>query len=1250
MNGKGDGKRPFFQGEFDTLNAPLQGVNLIEAGAGTGKTHAITGVYLRLLLEAGLSVKEILVVTYTVAATNELTERIRKVIGAALRMLKNDAETDPFLAGLSRKLSKAEDRTIAIERLTRALADFDESAIHTIHGFCRRILQENAFESGEFFETELITDDRVFREEVVDDFWRKNFYDTSPELAAYALNLKLDPGSLLRFSRSSHVSEELRILPEMDPPAQERQDAIVSELKKCLSDLRERWPSFRAEAARILSDPALKKNIYGERTANLITEMDIFLFQERPSLFPGDFFKKFSAAFISAAARKGTTPPHHPFFELCQQIFLSSGQLKELLEARLRYLKKELLLTLAKELPLKKQARNVQYFDDLLLRLRHALLRNGGKDLTAALRRQYKAALIDEFQDTDPVQYAIFSEVFRNPGNVLFLIGDPKQAIYSFRGADIFAYLTAGVEVDFVYTLTANWRSDPILIKAVNTLFSVRRAPFVFPEIAYRDASPGRDTFDNELMINGTCNQKMRCWFIDYRGEKPLSRGMVRPRIAKAVAAEIEKIILAGREGNATIGKTAVQPRDIAILVRTNSEAALCRSALAELNIPAVLHSSESLFSSHEALEMERFLLAVAFPDRHDLMLAALATDMIGCDLSMLNALKTDEVKWQEWQEKFLRYRELSKKTGLLRMIRLFIDREGVRERLLSFADGERRLTNTLHLAEALQKEWSGKNKAIDVLLRWLARKIDDPAGEEHQLRLETDSAAVVIVTIHKSKGLQYPIVFCPFLWGGFREPGAPLFYHGFDRVPVCDLGSDEYAVHLRQARKELLAEEIRLFYVALTRAINSCTFVWGWINKSGTSAPAYLFHGENDNNCEDIVLALEKSYQSLSGDLVYARMHEIAEASKGAIELLPMPEGCGKQVLSLPSAETNLSSRRFDGVIDRSWRVASFSHLAEGAGTADDYPEYDLERCSQTLHPERGENRDEADPVLNFPTGTLSGVLLHEILEKYDFAGGDDPACAAVIALKLRENGFNPELKDTVLEMIRRVINHPLTIIDSKLCFPGISKDFISGQLKGKRGDSNNGLSIRPDVIHLYNIKNEQRLNELEFYFPLQNLTVRRLTDIFIAGGVFPDTPISEDTANFQSCFSASVRRFQFEPLRGFMKGFIDMVFKWKGRWFLVDWKSNFLGKSRHDYNREKLPAAMLEHHYIVQYHIYLIALHAYLRLRQPGYDYRSDFGGVFYLFLRGMNPAWGANCGVYYDRPDLERVEFLSRELVGL
>jgi exodeoxyribonuclease V beta subunit len=731
----------------------------------------------------------------------------------------------------------------------------------------------------------------------------------------------------------------------------------------------------------------------------------------------------------------------------------------------------------------------------------------------------------------------------------------------------------------------------------------------------------------------------MKCWFIDSEGEKPATRGVIQPRIVKAVAAEIATLLSYGKTGNATLGNRVVQAADIAILVRSNREARQCRDALAALNVPAVLHSAESVFSSREALEMERFLLAVHHPERDDLLLAALATDMIGCDLRCLHDLKADACKWEQWQDKFLHCRELMERSGLLRMFRFFIDREGVRQRLLLFADGERRLTNLLHLAEALQSAAEEQHMALDVLLTWFAGKIQNPGGEEHQLRLETDSAAVEIATIHKSKGLQYSIVFCPFAWEGYRKPEGALFYHENGGGLVCDLGSDEYQSHLRQAEKELLAEEIRLFYVALTRAVSCCIFVWGRINLSEKSAPAYLFHGGEGESGD--VPTITTNYTELSSEAVRARMEEIAETSHGAIELLTMPDGAETSALPASSAGITLSCRQFGRTLDRAWQVTSFSQLSQ-------YSDWEVEDLPQVRLFDHTDNQDESDPVLNFPPGPSSGVLLHEILEKCDFTKGGDPILSEFIAARLRGNGFDPALQAVVLEMINRVVNHPLKIMNFSAvsanihsCIPDVSGNLFQ-DVRVDASAYESRVTAAGQVIYLANIANNQRLNELEFYFPLKNISPGRLRDIFVESGVFAPSLLPDD-------FLLSLKRLQFNPLRGFMRGFMDMVFQTEGRWYLVDWKSNLLGKKRHDYSRERLPAVMVEHQYILQCYIYLMALHTYLRLRDPGYDYNLHFGGVFYLFLRGMNPAWGSDCGVYFDRPDLERVEFLCREFIA-
>ncbi|HMK64526.1 MAG TPA: UvrD-helicase domain-containing protein, partial [Thermodesulfobacteriota bacterium] len=461
--------------EFDLLNSPLQGVNLIEASAGTGKTFAITGLFLRLLLEKRLALKDILVVTYTLAATEELRDRIRKKIREALEAFVQGDSADPFLKAL---LQQTDDKEEALAVLRRALCDFDQAAIFTIHGFCQRTLQESAFESGALFDTELKPDQESgLLEEIVQDFWRLHFYQAPREWVRYALKAKYRPAVFLDLLRNRVPPQDLKILPEF--PEDTTQEAFpLRPFQEAFNKLRQSWPEVQEDVKERLNDPALFAE-YGKNLFDLLDLMNT-LVREEVSPFPlPKGFEKFTTEVLEKKTKKGKSTPRHPFFPLCDELKETADNLRTAMDRQFLYLKVELFKILKKELPERKQRQNIQSFDDLLTRLEEALEKSGGEKLSRAIRLRYQAALIDEFQDTDPVQYAIFRNVFGRDEAILFLIGDPKQAIYSFRGADLFAYLKAASRVDARYTLTKNWRSEPGLIEAVNTLFSGSSSPFL---------------------------------------------------------------------------------------------------------------------------------------------------------------------------------------------------------------------------------------------------------------------------------------------------------------------------------------------------------------------------------------------------------------------------------------------------------------------------------------------------------------------------------------------------------------------------------------------------------------------------------------------------------------------------------------------------------------------------------------------------------------------------------------------------
>ena len=1193
---------------FDLLTSPLQGTNLIEAGAGTGKTQTITGLLLRLILEKRLPVKEILVVTYTVAATEELRDRIRRRIREALDAFSSGSSPDLFLQGLILTLP---DREEAAGLLRAALLDFDEAAILTIHGFCQRTLRESAFESGSLFDTELEPEQETrLIEEIVQDFWRRHFYEAPLEWVQYALGLNLGPAFFLDLFKKGRSLLELKIIPETAPVV----FSALEPFRQAYAELQAAWPPARAEVEQAFGDPRLHAE-YRDQLVETMGLMDAFL-AENGRVFPLPVkFEKFTTEGLAKKTRKKMTPPRHPFFQRCDDLQQKAGALLREMDRHLLYLQREIFHTLRQELPLRKQRRNIQSFDDLLQRLRQSLEKARGDELSQAVRDRYRAALIDEFQDTDSVQYAIFQHIFEKGGAILFLIGDPKQAIYSFRGADLFAYLKAAGRVDRRYTLDRNWRSEPGLIAAVNTVFNSRENPFVYPEIPFEPAVSGVGAQPASLTIQGHSESALHFWLVESGDGGLINKGEAEASILRALAGEISLLLGLGKKGRAHIGDRPLGEGDLAVLVRTNRQARLVQEALARLNIPSVLHTTGNLFDSREALEMCRLLDGMVHPSLEGRIRAALATNLLGVNGESLEKLTRDETGWEQWLSRFREYFEMGERKGFVRMFRHFLLRERVRSRLLSLPNGERRLTNVLHLSEVLHQAGVKEKLSLAGLLKWLARQRDprSPRLEEHQLRLESDAVAVKITTIHKSKGLEYPIVFCPFNWDSSQiKKGAFSFHDREDDWRLNLVLDPEMAALKELAEQEELAENLRLLYVSLTRAKNRCYLIWGRFREAESSSLAYLLLPPG-NPAEKIVKRVAGHFQSLTDELLRQALDGLAVKSQGTIRLFDLPGAQSRELSPAQEDGEELNGRVFQGPVSRDWQLASFSRLTAGHKKGFDFPE--AETISADL-PDHDQSLAGAEPVFDlepysifaFPRGAKAGTLLHDLLENLDFTETDPWVIKNLVADKLDEYGFDPKWRETIGGLIGRVLAATL---------PSPSGGFT-----------------------LSRISRAERVSELEFYFPLQRVTPQGLGKIFARPG----------GQRLPGGFSSRLEKLEFQPIRGFMKGFIDLVFQFQGRFYLVDWKSNFLGARVEDYHRDNLVRAMEEHFYRLQLNLYVLALHRYLEHRVPGYRYAEHFGGAYYLFLRGMDPGEEEGFGIYYEFPGEELIAGLSQSLIGV
>jgi exodeoxyribonuclease V beta subunit len=1054
--------------EFHAAQTPLEkGFTVIEASAGTGKTTTISAIVLRLLAEQGIPIEKILVTTYTELATAELRGRIRETIADALGQKRL-----PFVEEIVEKVT---DRKQLERRLKNALQNFDEAPIFTIHGFCKRILADRAFESGVPFEAELVTDQSHFLNEIADDFWRAHFYSDDTVMAT-VLRGQLTPARLVELLIQLTNNPTLRVAPP---------------------------PENRA---------ALEKKIV----------------------------------------------------ELCQAGGDDEG-IKELAQRAVVSLESEFCEWARAELPRRKSDRRVQSFDDLLTRLDEALRSERGRELQKSLRERFTVALVDEFQDTDPVQYSIFSRIYRDSDGSVFLIGDPKQAIYGFRGADVFTYLQAARVAQRHYTLGRNWRSEAKLVDGVSAIFSGRENPFVIESIDLSPVTASGKADAEPLTIGERRDQPLRFWIASIKD---------RPRVEEVVAAEIASLLA----GETKIGSRKVEPRDVAVLVNNNAQPAGIQRALSEYRIPSVVYSAASVSRSGEASEMLRVLLALAQPAHEKSVRAALATELFGLNATALENLSSDEAGWEATLNRFADYHLLWRDHGFVQMMRALLVRERVRSRLLSWRDGERRLTNVLHLIELLHTACVENRLGIDGLVKWLARQIS-PGGEvreEHELRLESDEDAVRIVTIHKSKGLEYGITFCPFVrkepWSGPKEF---LKFHEDDKL-VLDL--EETPEHKKIRNREELAEIVRQLYVGLTRAKHRSYLVWqerknksksalAWLLSKETAADAFLGKGESDTNSR-----LRSSF-----------------AGSDEIVIENLPERERKAFAPTPASPALLAPRVFDGEIDQSWRISSFSSLISGRAEEPETPDYDsvepgVESAEEPVLPAEG--------IHAFPGGMRAGTCLHLILEELDFADLSQP----LITKRLADFRFE-DFADVVCGTLEKVMRVPLG----------------------------------GDGFTLSQISRASRLSELEFTFPITELTVSRLKKAFR----LEELPLAID-------------RLQFPPANGFMKGFIDLVFERAGRFYFVDWKSNWLGTDASSYVPENVAAEMTRNFYNLQLSIYTVALHRYLQQRLADYDYDKNLGGAFYIFLRGIDPRKPSN-GIFFARPPHEFVQQLNEVFHG-
>ncbi len=1204
---------------LDLIRMPLDGTSLIEASAGTGKTYTIANLFLRLIIEKELEVHQILVVTFTEAATKELRDRVRRNLAAALHELVHPGDGhDDTIARIIAKVRTAGTVADAVKRLHRAVICFDEASIFTIHGFCKRVLDENAFESAIMFDTELVTDPGPLVREITDDFWRRHFVDATFLFNAVATRHGFRYERLTALASKLTGSPTLTLIP--DPP-----DAAPETLNRLHAELQSVWQSNGEEVKTILHSEksGFKKTgkpFHGGGLDNWLDKL-AGACSDNPSPDNVASIELFTTGHLTGRLKKNFTLPTHRFFDLCQAFC-------DLENRCLLWIQHHYADYLKKELSHRKQDANIQFFDDLLATVHNALQADSKGALARAIRRKFDAALIDEFQDTDPIQYEIFNRLFNQAGKRLFLIGDPKQSIYGFRGADVFAYIRAARDISHrqKYTLGENWRSESAFVTAANRFFSQAENPFVLgDEIVFTPVLSAARSVGNRapLTVAGDDPGNLILWSINPEnsrsGNSRPTKEQAREAASHAVVYEISRLLSLAARGKALLGDQPVTPADCAILVTRNKDALLMKDLLAEVHIPAVVTRAENIFETGQAREIEQILEAVAAPGDTVKLHTALATGLVGCPADDLRRYVEDDTGLagqEKHVDRFARCHELWKSYGFIRMFRDFMRTYDVRRSLLRRPHGERELTNVLHLAELIHAAAFADNLGVNGVLNWVAaQRTSEEVIDEQELRLERDDAAVQILTVFRSKGLQYPIVFCPFMWQKGAAPwGNNILFHENDRL-YLDIGTEQRRqAHTARAARENLSELVRLLYVALTRAQNRCYLTFGRIGDPAATALDYILSG-GAKPVEDIFTRLKADIKALDEGALDKRVREHIAAGKSHI-LISAPAGKTPEPYrpgtgSTPAA---LACRVFNRQksLSGDWKIASFSMLVSEKAAGQSHHASHRLKADEFTSGQEESRPAPADSFFAFPGGTLTGSCIHTIFENIDFARPESDTNREVIIQMLEKFGLDDAEAPEKAGLSRTAIVSRMTA------------DVLRAPLQP--GSPNFTLARIPA---------EHRLPEMEFFYPLNRFTPKHLAAVFSqydGGSPDPGTAL----------FREKIGKLEFQPVQGFMRGFIDLVFKFKGRYYLLDWKTNHLGNRYADYAPDRLASSMAGALYNLQYYIYTVALHKYLENRLPDYAYNRHFGGAYYLFVRGIHPDH-PETGIFYDRPPEELVTAL-------
>lgn len=1100
---------------FDVLNIDLKGKNLVEASAGTGKTYAIGILVLRLLLESKFKIEQILMVTYTNAAVDELELRIRKFIDEAILQVRNISECeDELINQVLNKSIETQGRDTTLKLLNEAIEFLDETSIFTIHGFCKRVLTDYAFENSMLLNTEIIDDQSHLIEDAAAEFWRRNVTVISPHILKKMLEKNFSLKNIKEIYLRVANGAKLRIKNNIST---DNQEIIYDELyrlslnqhKQFLSEIEKNWQQI--QNARI----GQLKSIKAAVDNNLI----------------GDFKEIFLTSFRSKPDSAILQKLDFLFTEAIKVLDADNSIQALIVDIIATYYQKAVDF-IESNIESKKKRNKLVSFYDLIKILHNTVVKNQSQVLKKELNYKYKAVFIDEFQDTDKMQYEIFQNLFiENSDTILYFIGDPKQSIYAFRGADLDTYNLAKSNLkDSLFSMNTNFRSTRFLLNGINEFFGTNEGvePHIPDNLNYINVEFGNESL-GDLQCNGIQANSFEILTNADNQDNPeaLNQKLVLENLAGEIIELLSNSIIYKKNQH-----TNLKPSDIGILVRSNQHGKLIKDKLASYNIPAIVVDDTKVLETPEARDLYFVLYAIHDPDHSSISRALLST------FTNFNPDQIKKLNFELVHDLFIDLQNLWNKSGVYSAVSGFIKHFNIRSILLSpdNAGGKRAYTNLLQLAEILNEKEVFDGVSPLELLDWLqrARQGDKNAGKYEQL-LEDDENSIQIVTAHKSKGLSYNIVILPF-FNLVPKTKNNYFveYKNQEAHKIISIYNDEEEKQHQQLIEN--QENERLLYVAITRAVYKCMIFY--------------------NNKDGILKKYIDKLGTESKHIVY----------RSAIN----PPDIYYKYLDFQEKSFSEKAKVFDTHIDNSWKVTSYSALTSNKEYVPHISEMNFD------------SKESYDEFIFFllEKGVRTGLIVHKLLEKINFLNPVNHKF--LITNILNDFGIIPSESETDLyfSLLSNILKTNLVPLDFKLS----------------------------------QLDNNKKLTELEFYFSLDRFKTTELNTIL------PHLNLN------------------YTEIEGVMHGFIDLVFEYKNKFYILDWKTNHLGYRLEDYSPNKLNDEIIKNNYDLQYLIYTIALIRYLRSINPDFEYERGFGGIFYLFVRGIRQ--NSDYGIYFTKPDYNQI----------